>query len=241
MPAATFNCPSCGAEVSQESTQCGHCGSLLQTVACPSCFGLIFLGSKFCSHCGARVQTPTREQSAAGLACPRCQGKLAAASVGGMPLEECMRCGGLWIGSETFQRICSDRESQAAALALQVPAETPVEEPVRYLKCPQCSQLMIRRSYALRSGVILDICRAHGIWFDRDELRRIIEFIRSGGLDRARQAEKEELDRDRARLEAERSSCASHASAMLQSGGDDDEESGSLLRGIGALVAWLLK
>ena len=188
------------------------------------------------------MQATGPETSAAGRPCPRCQGKLATATVGGTPLEECTRCGGLWISAEAFERICADRESQAASLAQQMAADGPVEERVRYLKCPRCSQLMARRNYAHRSGVILDICRTHGIWFDRHELRRIVEFIRAGGLDRARQAEKEELDRHRAQLEAERSSNASSAAAMLQSGDNgDDDDAGGLLWGIGAMVGWLLK
>jgi Zn-finger nucleic acid-binding protein len=52
---------------------------------------------------------------------------------------------------------------------------------------------MNRSNFGMRSGVIIDVCRGHGTWFDRDELRRVIEFIRSGGLDLARQREIEQL------------------------------------------------
>ena len=37
-------------------------------------------------------------------------------------------------------------------------------------------------TYASDSGIRLDICDVHGIWFDGDELRRVIEFVQSGGL-----------------------------------------------------------
>ena len=39
-------------------------------------------------------------------------------------------------------------------------------------------------------------------WFDADELRRIVEFIRGGGLDLAREKERGALEAERARLEA---------------------------------------
>jgi hypothetical protein len=42
------------------------------------------------------------------------------------------------------------------------------------------------RHYGRRSGVIIDVCRNHGIWFDADELPRILEWIRQGGLAQAR-------------------------------------------------------
>ena len=50
---------------------------------------------------------------------------------------------------------------------------------------------MNRVNFAGYSNVIVDICKNHGTCFDRDELRRIIEFIRSGGLDKARRLELE--------------------------------------------------
>lgn len=52
---------------------------------------------------------------------------------------------------------------------------------------------MNRVNYAKRSGVVLDVCKAHGIWFDKDELRRVLVFIAGGGLDRARELEIEAL------------------------------------------------
>jgi Zn-finger nucleic acid-binding protein len=53
---------------------------------------------------------------------------------------------------------------------------------------------MNRMNYAGHSGVVINVCRNHGIWLDRDEIRQIVTFISSGGLDRARQAETEELN-----------------------------------------------
>ena len=43
---------------------------------------------------------------------------------------------------------------------------------------------MNRRGFAERSGVIVDICARHGVWFDKDELAHVIEFVEGGGLSR---------------------------------------------------------
>ncbi len=48
-------------------------------------------------------------------------------------------------------------------------------------------------------NVIVDVCTHHGTFFDRDELRRIVEFIRDGGLEKARSRDKENLEEDRRR------------------------------------------
>ena len=48
--------------------------------------------------------------------------------------------------------------------------------------------------------MIIDVCTKDGVWFDADELRRIVEFIRSGGLEQAARREAEELRAQKARL-----------------------------------------
>jgi hypothetical protein len=72
---------------------------------------------------------------------------------------------------------------------------------------------MNRVNFARCSGVIVDVCRLHGTWFDRDELRHIVEFIRGGGLDKARVIEIEELKRQRQQLESARSATATDMSS----------------------------
>jgi Zn-finger nucleic acid-binding protein len=62
---------------------------------------------------------------------------------------------------------------------------------------------MNRSNFARSSGVIIDLCKQHGVWFDADELPKIIEFIDKGGLARARQKEKMALEEERAKLRDE--------------------------------------
>jgi Zn-finger nucleic acid-binding protein len=201
MEAATLNCPMCGAPSASDATQCEHCGAKLATVACPSCLGMIFLGSKFCQHCGAKIER-TEENDAKPKQCPRCRIDLAAVALGSTKVHECTKCEGLWVDVATFNEICADREKQAAVLGGASPAPAPTSldfnlDDVRYVPCPECATLMNRVNFSGHSGVIVDVCKGHGTWFDRDELRRIVEFIRAGGLEIAR-------DRDRAEWESEK-------------------------------------
>jgi Zn-finger nucleic acid-binding protein len=194
MPSATLNCPSCGAAISSDSTRCEHCGSRLATVACPSCFGLAFVGSKFCPHCGKELVVP--QELEAGLHCPRCRtATLQQVTLKDTNLLECQNCFGLWLPIATFEHICNGQEQQAAVLAMNLPRppQSSIGSARAYLPCPECGNLMNRKDFAHRSGIIFDVCLRHGVWFDRDELRHIIEFIRDGGLDRARAIEKEQL------------------------------------------------
>src|SRR4051794_18808854 len=188
MEAATLNCPMCGAACASAAVACGHCGARLATVACPSCFGMIFIGSNFCPHCGTRIDR-TEEKSAAPRLCPRCREPLAAITLGSTKALECPRCSGLWIDTETFNEICADREKQAAVIGGTSESLEPdlALESVHYVPCPVCTKLMNRVNFARSSGVILDICKADGVWFDREELRRVVEFVHGGGLEMSRE------------------------------------------------------
>jgi len=200
MEAATLNCPMCGAPSASDATQCAHCGARLAAVACPSCFAMNFLGAKFCQHCGAKVDR-SDEITAALKPCPRCKTDLNAVAFGETHVHECPKCDGLWVGTETFNTICSDRERQAAVIAgTHAPVAGGTDfnlADVHYVPCCVCAKLMNRVNFAHASGVILDICKAHGVWCDRDELRRIVEFIRAGGLDASRERDRETWETER--------------------------------------------
>jgi Zn-finger nucleic acid-binding protein len=199
MAAKTLNCPMCGAAAAREATRCEHCSSKLATIACPSCFGMVFLGAKFCSHCGSSIarQEVNPSQSAP---CPLCKVETTAVRLGDNHVRECLKCEGLWVDSETTNQIYADRERQAAVLGTASVAPVPSSgalDKVRYIPCPVCQELMHRVNFAQCSYVIVDVCKAHGTWFDRNELHRIIGFIRAGGMDKARAREIEELERKR--------------------------------------------
>jgi hypothetical protein len=50
---------------------------------------------------------------------------------------------------------------------------------------------MHRRNFGGLSGVIVDICTLHGIWFDAGELPSVLAFVEGGGLERSRLRERE--------------------------------------------------
>src|SRR5205814_3194949 len=183
-----------------------------------------FVGNKFCPHCGAELVW-TRETPRVLLRCPRCRVEMSRVMLGTSAISECGQCNGIWLDSKTFDQICNDREQQATAFgAMFGPSQHVQGEPAaRYVPCPVCNQIMNRINFAHRSGVVVDVCRPHGIWFDRDELRKIVEFIRAGGLDRARDEEKQQLDDARRELEATRiASMSSDVNAMSSNVSNSD-------------------
>jgi Zn-finger nucleic acid-binding protein len=172
---------------------------------------MMFLGSKFCPHCGAAGARDS-ETEAAGKNCPRCKQEFHSVSIGASTVLECSKCSGLWLDTATFEKICNDREQQAAVLgaaSLAQGGSAVTLAKVNYVPCPVCSQLMNRANFARCSGVIIDLCKPHGIWFDRDELSRIIQFISGGGLDVSRAREKAALEEERRRVRDEQRTASS--------------------------------
>jgi Zn-finger nucleic acid-binding protein len=131
--------------------------------------------------------------------CPRCSTGLEAEIVGAVAVQRCARCGGLWLDLETFRAICerdagtaAERGAGAAgpgggATGRSAPAGGAAGAATgggraRQLPCPVCAELMNRVNFARVSGVVLDVCRQHGAWFDAGELRAVRSFVRGSGL-----------------------------------------------------------
>jgi Zn-finger nucleic acid-binding protein len=202
--ASSLHCPNCGAAVDPEARRCPYCTARLATVSCPSCFALMFDTAAFCPGCGT-PRSRAADPAAATITCPGCGKAMPLLRVGATEMFECAACDGLWVDAATFERLCASSDDQAAVLHQFSKSGTVKAAAVRYRKCARCGQLMNRVNFARLSGVIVDACRGHGTYLDAGELHRIVAFIQSGGLARARAHQIEELKEQERRLaDAER-------------------------------------
>jgi Zn-finger nucleic acid-binding protein len=114
---------------------------------------------------------------------------------------ECGTCDGIWIDADVFEALCASSESQAAVLH-RLGARTPVaaDARVKYRKCLRCGTMMNRVNFGRLSGTIVDVCRGHGTFLDAGELHSVLAFIRTGGLDRTRERQIEDLREEQRRL-----------------------------------------
>ncbi len=122
---------------------------------------------------------------------------------------ECGRCAGFWMGANMLERLVKKAEADQPLddFCFQPEEPRPPDiDPFKqrgplYRKCPICGKLMSRRNYARHSGVIIDVCRQHGVWFDADELPRILAWVRAGKKAEADRREAHEAEHQK-RLEA---------------------------------------
>ncbi len=206
--AAVVRCSSCGGPRTADAPNCGFCGAVftihelqLHTI-CPSCMARIVDRAKFCHNCGTAILVQGKSGVQTKLRCPVCgpERRLDSRSFGEPPvsLMECQICAGLWLGRETFE-LLADRMRDRVTPAGELPGGAPraaarkrttVQRGPLYRRCPRCEQMMARRNFARRSGVIIDSCREHGIWFDAGELHSLLQWIRRGGQKQAQQRER---------------------------------------------------
>jgi Zn-finger nucleic acid-binding protein len=203
-----LRCTSCGANLAANATSCGYCKAELAledrgiSSICPGCWSRLPARAKHCLECGLAIEPQALQALPASSRCPRCKSALRSRIVDGHPIVECGSCAGLWLAPHALDRMCERTEEESLserALRAPPPAGKLAPEVVRYLPCVVCGELMLRRNFATCSGVIVDVCKEHGVWLDPGELERILAFVRDGGLLKARAKEL-----DRLRVEEER-------------------------------------
>jgi Zn-finger nucleic acid-binding protein len=193
--AGALTCSHCGGAVSATQEQCPYCQAAIseddrrKTTLCPGCLTRIDDDSRHCRSCGLAIRPQALSPLPADRDCPRCEGKLRVRSFETVGVVECAACLGMWITPKTFETITTQasRHGKDAATLVQdprrlIPPNT--GEAVRYIPCLVCGELMQRRQYTWRerySGTVIDVCRGHGLWLDRDEIERIVEFVAMDG------------------------------------------------------------
>ena len=79
---------------------------------------------------------------------------------------------------------------------------TEPEPGFHYRPCPVCRKLMNRSNYGGGSGVIVDVCGPHGVFLDRGELTKIVDFLEKGGWERVKKREKQRMEEEISALES---------------------------------------
>ena len=173
---------------------CPHCDVRFDSVRCARCYTLQPPGSFACGRCGQPLELEPL-LDATDAPCPRCMTPLeAAGGAGGWEdarLHECPRCGGMFVPREALADILCRAELNGPFPDAQR-ARVMALDQVKYVPCPLCHTSMNRMNFGKSSGVIVDVCRAHGTWFDAGELTRVVAFAGSGGLAKARAREAQE-------------------------------------------------
>jgi len=243
-----MRCSSCGAALREGSLRCEYCTSEVTieekhlSSVCPKCYARLTSDARFCLECGVAIAPQSLAAIPEGARCPRCASVLRGRNVRELSLIECSSCAGLWLEPNALESLCDQADQQSlVSQFLQnrpAPAQQVAASDVRYLACIRCDDRMVRRNFGQTSGIILDHCRAHGVWLDHSELDKILQFVKGGGLAKGRERELEALAAERSRAAAARASRFGEPAgrATLELSEDD-----LLLRALGALARKLFR
>lgn len=163
------NCTSCGAPLPADSVICRYCGNT-------TCIDL------------KSLPTHSVMEEESSLSCPNCRLPLEKLTVqASVPCQigHCKTCGGLFFGIGAVERLLDEVVENVHGIdnglltALQ--NDLYRREKVVYRHCPACQELMDRRNFGYRSGVVVDRCRLHGTWLDSGEFIHLAQWKKAGG------------------------------------------------------------
>jgi Zn-finger nucleic acid-binding protein len=163
---------------------------------CSNCNAPLPDGSLLCAYCGDRndidlkgIHYYTTHENDAPRTCPRCDVRLKTVDLklqGRFLIERCDQCLGLFFDPGELEALLEATVSNVFLIDRSgldgINQNRQLNQyPVSYIKCPVCSQLMNRVNFGVRSGVIIDRCKTHGVWLDGGELRHLMEWMKLGG------------------------------------------------------------
>jgi Zn-finger nucleic acid-binding protein len=178
------NCTNCSAPLPQNSIQCTYCG-----------------GRNDIDLAGVHYYT-THEIESERI-CPRCNIGLKTIDLnvkGRFLVERCDRCLGLFFDPNELEALLEATISNVFTINRSqldnINTVSKNDYGVSYIKCPVCSNIMNRVNFGVKSGVIIDRCREHGVWLDGGELKHLFEWMKAGGnlLQQEREIEQKRIE-----------------------------------------------
>jgi len=178
-------CKQCGAPLPKSNPQCRYCGTATD----------IDLDS---------LPVLAASVPEASRTCPRCSITLRTIDISGQKhfyIERCDTCMGLFFDPGELDALLTALVSNVFCIDAQrlnklIEIGNSREEPLAYIKCPVCGNLMNRVNFGARSGIVVDTCNTHGMWLDGGELKRLLDWRKAGGQLFHEQIEKEKALRE---------------------------------------------
>jgi Zn-finger nucleic acid-binding protein len=106
--------------------------------------------------------------------CPVCREPLIVAERGGIELDVCLWCHGLWFDAGELE-LLSEKLGRDLTVKEGSLERVPTSEKPR--PCPRCDKPMDKVVFGTAARVLLDRCAVHGLWFDHGEMGALIRQL----------------------------------------------------------------
>ncbi len=187
------NCKSCSANLPTHTNICRYCGTTnpidLEGVQNYTISHQDSL--RFCPHCTVPMRTLNLDKD------------------GDFYIEQCPECYGFFFDPGELETLLDDTipitRIDVNKLEKSNYKRVDFHKRIKYIHCPICNELMQRLNYGYKSGVVMDKCKAHGVWLDSGELRHLMEWKSAGGEALDKQYKEDEKKMREAREERKKS------------------------------------
>jgi Zn-finger nucleic acid-binding protein len=108
------------------------------------------------------------------MLCPVCKESMLILELDEIEIDFCTGCDGIWLDTGELE-LLFDTEAERNNLVDSL-HEYP-DHPEKQYRCPICSKKMVKVYVGDEKEIIIDKCKKdHGLWFDKGELKTVIEF-----------------------------------------------------------------
>ncbi|NWG27300.1 MAG: zf-TFIIB domain-containing protein [Ignavibacteriaceae bacterium] len=108
------------------------------------------------------------------MLCPVCKDPMIVLELEQIEVDFCTGCDGVWLDAGELELLLETDEERNRLVNLFKEAGEVKE---KSYDCPICGKHMKKFEIGDKNKVVVDKCRkSHGIWFDRGELKKVVEF-----------------------------------------------------------------
>ena len=108
------------------------------------------------------------------MICPSCKDTMVVLELEQVEVDYCTNCEGIWLDAGELELLLETDEERSRIINLFVEAGSHKE---KSYDCPICGKRMLKFNIGEREKVTVDKCKKnHGIWFDKGELRKVLEY-----------------------------------------------------------------
>lgn len=104
--------------------------------------------------------------------CPNCAQAMTSTATRGLWVHGCGVCGGVWLDTAAAEFVRTKTNDDIERLVAESTARATVGQQHRLRPCPVCRHPLGAFTHG---SLQLDGCRTHGVFFDRNELRALLE------------------------------------------------------------------